>query len=125
MNKRLMRNDMILIAVILAVVAVSAYFIYSPSQSDSVRVMVNNELYGEYTLGEDQTLKIGSTGVVLSISDGVASVIDSDCPDKSCVASPSITRSSQGGASIVCLPNRVAVIKSASDGKKEADGVAG
>lgn len=126
MNKKLLRNDIILITAVSAVIALSAFAIYKPDKSEYITVTVNNQIYRSYRLDGNICEKIGNTGVVLEIRDGTAKIIYSDCPDKLCLNTPGITQLSPVGASIVCLPNKVAAVKANKSPKsKEADGIAG
>ena len=73
----------------------------------SICVYVDNELYGEFSLDEDNTYDITKDSSVLCtvlISKGRADVVSASCPDKLCVSQQSI---SLDGESICCLPNRV------------------
>lgn len=125
MKKRLLINDFLLILVIIACLVILSFAIYKPSDSDEITVMYGNAVYGKYNLNCDITEAIGDSGVIIEIKNGKASVIESDCPDGICMAGKPIERSSSNGASIVCLPNKVAVIKGGSDTEKEADAIAG
>ncbi|MDO4622036.1 MAG: NusG domain II-containing protein [Eubacteriales bacterium] len=99
------RKDLILFAVLLLLAGVS--FIISrmmPEKSDArLEITIDGESYGSYSLGDDQTIKIGSTNVC-RIENGVVTMTEADCPDHICVKTKPIDRK---GGSIVCLPNRV------------------
>ncbi len=116
-DKRKIRNDIIFIAALVLISAlVGLGFYFFRTGGDTVRVTVNGELYGEFSLDEDRTLEIISDGGynVLVIKDGEAYVESASCPDGICAAHKPISRS---GESIVCLPNKVVITaKAQNDG---------
>ena len=126
MKKRISRNDVIFLAILLAVVTVFLV-IYERTgmRADAgacVRVTVDGSVYGTYALGEEQEIPIVQDGVttnVLTIRDGRADMTEADCPDKLCVLQGKISRS---GQTIICLPNKTMV--TIKGGKSEYDGVA-
>lgn len=107
-----LRNDIIFIIVILAVAAIGMLYLFVFRESgDIVRVTVDGELYGMYSLSQNITEDIltGEGGENLNrliIKDGKAYMETASCPDGICVAHRPIFRS---GESIVCLPNKVVV----------------
>lgn len=112
-NKKLfLRNDIILIAAILLVAAVGLLYLFVfRSVGDTVKVTVDGELYGVYSLSEDVVVDIitGEDGEGLNrliIRDGKAYMEEASCPDGICVSHRPIFRN---GESIVCLPNKVVV----------------
>ena len=111
-KKIFLRNDIILIAAILLVAAVGLLYLFVfRSGGDTVRVTVDGELYGVYSLSEDITEDIitgkdSSNFNRLIIRDGKAYVESASCPDGICVSHRPIYRN---GESIVCLPNKVVV----------------
>ena len=113
-----LRNDIIFIAVLLAVSAIAfVYLFIFREEGDAVKVTVDGKEYGVYSLNEDITESIitGENGQNLNsfvISGGKVSMENASCPDGICVSHRPIFRD---GESIVCLPNRV-VITVVSDG---------
>lgn len=111
-KKIFLRNDIILIAAILLIAAVGLLYLFVfRSEGDTVRVTVDGELYGVYSLSEDITEDIitgkdSSNFNRLIIRDGKAYVESASCPDGICVSHRPIYRN---GESIVCLPNKVVV----------------
>lgn len=106
------RNDLLLIAALLLAATVGAVylFVFRP-HGDAVRVTVDGELYGTYSLSQAVIVDIDSgenreNGNRLVIRDGKAFVESATCPDGICVSHRPIFRD---GESIVCLPNRVVV----------------
>jgi hypothetical protein len=103
------KNDMIFIAVLLALILVfGGFYILSRGEGDTVRVTVGGELYGEYPLSQDTTVEIrnGEKLNLLIIEGGKARVETASCPDGICVSHKPISRD---GESIICLPNEVVV----------------
>jgi len=72
-----------------------------------------------YALDTDRTVEIpGSLGnTIVRIESGTASIVDSPCPNKTCIAGPHISHKGEWNA---CLPNRVIL---RIDGDGEEDGV--
>lgn len=91
-----------------------------PDSDDRLAIVtVNNEIYGQYSLEEDQRIEINDTNILV-IADGKADMIEADCPDQICVDQKSISKS---GESIVCLPNKV-VVSIQADEQPEFDAIA-
>ena len=108
------KNDIILIAVILAVTiaCILGMRIWQKNNTvgDAVAVVtIDGNVYGEYPLSEDLLERIelsdGSYNV-LTIKDGYAKVTEASCPDQICVHHNHISYS---GEAIVCLPNKLVV----------------
>lgn len=116
------KRDFLVIGMVLCL-AVSlgmvAFFDMKPAQS--LCVFVEGKLYGEYSLLENQEIRIGDTNVC-EIVDGKVRMTQADCPDQICVHTAEISRD---GMTIVCLPNRVVLeIKNeAENGEPLVDGV--
>ena len=110
MDKRRIRNDYLLIAVVLAIAAALFFVvIFIRRAGGRVVVRVNGEVSATYPLTEDRAVTIEGEGGtnLLVIEDGKACVSDADCPDKLCVNQGKIRYS---GQSIVCLPHRLTVV---------------
>jgi hypothetical protein len=112
-NAGKIRNDIILIVILLAV----ALLIYIglrvfPGKSDGaaeVLVTVDGAEYGRYPLAEEITENIElADGAynILVIQNGKADMTEASCPDKICVNHRAISRQNE---SIICLPNKVVV----------------
>lgn len=111
MNKYLLKN-IILIAAILAVSAVLfAVFYGGRSAGASFEITVNGKLYGAYRLDTDTVIDVDGHCTV-QVKDGAVSVISADCPGKDCVHHKPISKS---GERIICLPNGI-VIRITGDG---------
>lgn len=115
MKKRISRNDVIFLVILLTATAgVLVAYERTVTRADagasaSVRVTVDGSVYGTYALGEEQEIPIVQDGVttnVLTIRDGKADMMEADCPDKLCVHQKAISKNHE---MIVCLPNKVVV----------------
>ena len=79
----------------------------------TIRITVNGEEYGTYSLSEDQTIPIGATNIC-EIKDGQVRMIEANCPDHLCMKQKPV---GNAGGTIVCLPNKVVI-----EGEKAASG---
>lgn len=79
---------------------VRGQFTYEKAQ---LRITVDGEEYGVYSLEEDRVIRIGDTKVC-EIKDGYVTMTEADCPDHLCMKQKRISKT---GGTIVCLPNRV------------------
>lgn len=84
--------------------------------SRTIRITVDGEEYGTYSLSENQVISIGDTNVC-EIKDGQVKMTEADCPDHLCIKQKAADAS---GGSIICLPNKV-VIEAASGGDPQYD----
>ncbi len=111
-KNRFLRNDVLLIAVLLLVAAIGAVYLFVfREKGNTVTVTVDGKPYAEYALSENITKDIytGENGEQcnrLVIRDGKAFMETATCPDGICVSHRAVFRN---GESIVCLPNRVVV----------------
>lgn len=108
-TKKKLRNDLLFITALLAVVAVlGGCFFFLRGEGSSVTVKMDTQVVGVYSLSQDRVVDIPSeTGHNrLVIRDGQAFMESATCPDGICVAHHPIHRE---GESIVCLPNKVVV----------------
>ena len=109
---RKVRNDLIFIIGILAVVAIGAAALFLlRGEGSAVRVEVDGTVMGTYLLSVDREVEIvtGENGEELNllvIKDGKATISTATCPDGICAAHKPISRE---GESIVCLPHKVIV----------------
>lgn len=78
----------------------------------SIKITVDGQEYGTYSLSKDQIIKINDTNVC-EIKDGKAYMLSADCPDHLCMKQKSID---EKGGTIVCLPNKVVI-----EGNKNSD----
>ena len=101
------KNDWILVAAIFVLAGV-VFFIYTSLGKQTagiVKVTVDGELFGTYSLEKEQEIKIKDTNYLM-IKDGQADMMEADCPDQVCVEHISISKNKE---TIVCLPNKVIV----------------
>lgn len=126
-TKRTRRNDLILIAILLAVLSVAGLlFALCRQEGSTVTVEIDGTLFGSYSLAKDCTVEI-RTGDRdeqynrLVIRDGKAFVEEASCPDGICAAHKPIHLR---GESIVCLPHRVVITVRGSAGEPAPDIVA-
>lgn len=118
-----LRNDIILIITIFAVLAAVFLILQVFAKGgNSVIVTIDGDFFGEYSLSEDISVDIvtgkDADGLNrLVIKDGKAFVESANCPDGICAAHKPISLS---GESIVCLPHRV-VISINADGENDPD----
>ena len=112
-NKKIKkRNDVILIAAILALAALAALILLlTRTDGDRVIVTVKGDVYESYSLTKDIEVDIrtGENGDQLNrlvIKDGKAHVESATCPDGICAAHKPI---SHDGESIICLPHKVVI----------------
>ena len=126
MKKRFGKNDFIFfgIIVILLIGILVWFYILRPTSGDSVTITIDGEVYGVYSLEEEQEIPIpnknGEISNILLISSGKAKMIEPDCPDKLCMNQNSIYRNNEN---IVCLPNRVVVTVTSKE-SDEIDAIA-
>ena len=71
----------------------------------TIRITVNGEEYGTYSLAKDQVIKINDTNVC-EIKNGKVRMTDADCPDHLCMKQKAVDST---GGTIVCLPNKVVI----------------
>lgn len=110
--KRKIRNDIILVLCLLLIAVIGLAYLYLfRDKGDTVKVTVDGNQIGIYSLNENMSKDIitGEKGENLNrliIKDGKAYMETATCPDGICVNHNPIFRD---GESIVCLPNGVVV----------------
>lgn len=116
MFKEIKKGDVLLLTAFLAaalLIALSPIFRSALSshrnhkeENAVLEIRIAGDLYGTYSLSEDQTLEIHSSygNNTLTISGGTAVMTASDCRNQICVRSGGI---SEPGQMIVCLPHRL------------------
>ena len=115
-----LRNDLIfIVALLLAVSLIGLIIFFARGEGDTVTVTVDGRLYGTYSLSQDVRVEIrtgehGEEINVLVIENGEARMESATCPDGICAAHSPIHRD---GESIVCLPHKVVVTVSTSEGE--------
>lgn len=120
------KSDFIVIATVLAVVGVLAFFLYyvNGDSGKYVQVEVNGKVVETLKLDENFEKKYdfdGNTNTLV-IKDGKATVTEANCKDGICVNHMPISRS---GESIICLPHKLVVtVVDKADNDSEIDAVA-
>ena len=104
------KADIVLfILILVAGLAVSWWSLTTNTGGDKAIVTVDGELYGTYSLSQDQTIEVaqkdGHTNHI-TIKDGMVSMAFSDCANQDCVQHYAISKTAE---TIVCLPNKVIV----------------
>jgi len=96
------------IVILLALIVFIIFFPGNNKQQDMViQIYQNNMLLKECSSKTEATFTIaGEYNNTITIKDGKVAVTESTCPGADCVHSGWI---SQGGRSIVCLPNKVEI----------------
>lgn len=105
------RRDIMILVIVLAVIAAVGLIYYFLKQNGSyAEITVNGELYGTYSLDEDQEIPIkdsdGNVTNTAEIKDGKVFMIEATCPDKLCIKQG---KKSDANSEIVCLPNKVVI----------------
>ncbi len=107
--KSKVKNDIILIAAVVLIAAVSfALLMFSRTEGQTAVITVDGERYAELSLSGEDSVRVESAGGynVVAVSDGKVSVTAASCPDLICKHHRAI---SQSGETIVCLPNKMVV----------------
>lgn len=104
---KMKKRDIGLIGIVLLIAFLCWFIPYIRGQftykEAQLRITVDGEEYGVYSLEEDQVIHIGDTNVCV-IKDGYVTMTEADCPDHLCMQQKRISKE---GGTIVCLPNRV------------------
>lgn len=115
------RNDIILVCVLLAI-AVVGYLIVNMfvyKEGGSVEIYSGSERIKTLSLTEDTEYEINVDDHtnIIKIENGSVSMIDADCPDKLCEKQGKISKNEM---SIICLPNKI-VVKINSNSNTDMD----
>ncbi len=121
-RKLIGKNDLILIGVLLACLAVIGIaLLLMKKDGKEVVVSVDGKEVASFSLDKDLVYEIeGYEGGknILTIESGVAYMSDASCPDKLCMHMGKI---SNVGQSVICLPNRVVVEIRGNEADREYD----
>jgi len=111
--------DTVILALVLAAAVGSGLVIYGNRSAKAHLVVEAPSGKWIYALATDRTVEIpGPLGnTVVRIEAGSARIVDSPCPNKTCIAGPHISHKGEWNA---CLPNQVIL---RIDGDGEEDGV--
>ena len=119
------KADIILLIALIVIGGFISVCSFTGSQDgDTVVVSVDGQLYGTYSLFEDQDIDISQSHHTnhITIKGGTVQMSSSDCKNQVCVDTGSISRTNQR---IVCLPNKVVVEIKSSKGGGEYDVISG
>lgn len=104
------KKDMILVIIVLLVAGVMALFMYfgQGKNGAAVRVMIDGNEHGSYSLGDGRVVEISNTYGYnrIVIEDGNVFMEEADCPDQYCVEHRKISKTNE---TIVCLPHKLVV----------------
>ena len=120
------KKDLILAGAVLLLAGILALALRLPKteNGNTMKVTVDGEVYGTYSLAENQTVKIqtGHGTNVLVIENGSAHMEEADCPDGYCKEQGRISGQKQTivNETIVCLPHKL-VAEVESDGSTTDD----
>lgn len=101
------KNEKIFILgiLILAVLLWAGMALVRRGSHQSIRITVDGEEYGTYSLSEDQVIRINDTNIC-EIRDKKVKMTEANCPDQLCVHQRAVD---EHGGTIICLPNRVVI----------------
>ena len=91
--------------VVFALVLWTGMYLVRQGHYGSIRITVNGEEYGTYSLSKDQVISIGDTNVC-EIKNGEVKMTEADYPDHLCMKQKAVDST---GGTIVCLPNKVVI----------------
>ncbi|MBQ8208987.1 MAG: NusG domain II-containing protein [Clostridia bacterium] len=100
------RSDIILIALVLVGTALLFCLSTFSAEGRTAVVTLDGEELTVINLQTAQDEVFTAGNVTVEVKDGKVSIIDSDCPDKTCVRTGELSKS---GDASVCVPNRVSV----------------
>ncbi len=109
MKKYIRKADIILLIVLVSVgLASTAYLAMSQTAGSKVIIESNGEMYGRYSLLEDQVIDVknGTESNRVVIKGGEVYVKKASCRNQVCVDTGRIDKA---GQSIICLPNKLVV----------------
>ena len=109
MTKRITKRDIAFLLILVVILCVVSFVVSLKTgrSGSQVEIQVDGEVYGIYSLAQDQEIPIEIDGQVtnlLKIENGTADMIEADCPDQLCIHQRTIQLQ---GETIVCLPNKV------------------
>lgn len=107
MKKKKLRNDIILISVLLVFIIIGFIFLTPKSTGKYAAVIVDSTEIARYPLSTDFETDIKTDGVNhLIIEDGAVSVSYADCKNNVCVKTGKISKVNE---TIVCLPHNLII----------------
>lgn len=112
MKNKTLRNDLIVL-VILFLIIEGLFFFKSRKQGQLIEITKDNQIYGYYSLNEDQIIKIDQENTI-QIKNQKVKMIQATCPDHLCIKQGTIDKK---GSTIVCLPHHLII--EIKEGKEE------
>lgn len=122
----MVKKDYLLIIIVLGLALLIYFFVGRQSTGSEVIIELDGEQYGTYSLEQDQEIVVESShGVnIVKIESGMVYIKEADCPDHYCMKQGKTNRKNK---SLVCLPHKLVVSVSGSDGsggEEEMDAIA-
>ena len=105
LNLKKKEKYFILGILVLAIVLWISMSYFQKGSHQTIRITVDGEEFGTYTLAKDQIIKINDTNVC-EIKDGSVRMTWANCPDQLCIHQRAVD---ENGGMIVCLPNRIVI----------------
>ena len=107
MNKK----KIIILSLLIIPIVIGCILIYIliPANNTKVEILINNEVYGTYSLYQDQTIIVENKEDrnVVEIKNGKVSVTESNCANQICVNASAI--SNDNPSTIICMPHHLVV----------------
>ncbi len=120
-NKLITKSDIIFTAAIAAAVLLIWFFTLPRTAGEYVVIRRGGEVVASLPLSEDASLAVdGDYHNVFEIRNGSVRMAETDCPNRQCERTGSISRA---GQSIVCAPNGVTA--TITGGEADVDGITG
>ena len=103
------RDVIFLVSLFLCGILLTVGVFFFSHQGQMVRITIDGNIYGTYSLAEDQQIPVKQDGEIINvvrISDGTVRMEQATCPDALCIRQGAISRDRQ---TIVCLPHKLVV----------------
>ena len=104
MKNKTLRNDLIVIVILFLIIG-GLFFFKSRKQGQLIEITKDNQIYGYYSLNEDQIIKIDQENTI-QIKNQKVKMIQATCPDHLCIKQGTIDKK---GSTIVCLPHHLII----------------
>ena len=105
LNLKKKEKYFILGILVLAIVLWISMSYFQKGSHQTIRITVDGEEFGTYSLAKDQIIKINDTNVC-EIKDGSVRMTWANGPDQLCIHQRAVD---ENGGMIVCLPNRIVI----------------
>ena len=97
MKNKTLRNDLVVIVILFLIIG-GLFFFKSRKQGQLIEITKDNQIYGYYSLNEDQIIKIDQKNTI-QIKNQKVKMIQATCPDHLCIKQGTIDKK---GSTIVC-----------------------